>query len=355
MSSSFQSVQKECRGWIVQLLFRSLNYILWLQDLLDETMPEEQEIAGIDIGVGASCIYPLLGCATRSNWKFMGTGQDIDERSIQYARKNVMRNHLEDRIKIKHNDNPERILLLDGDESSREEIDEGLQNKELEPSAVCTGTDNEMITTGGEYGFIKRMINESLTYKTRIKWYTSMMGQKKTIKPLVDLLKSMDITNYVVTEFCQGRTKRWGIAWSFDSTRVVCAKSLDSYRPKSQFSIHFSKPVIDVQSMLKDILNDLDITFTERDEVTVEGEPVSNTWSRAARRQKKLKLDSSSQLQDTEPLFAFRFEFLETADCEIRVSWMRGKDRAIFESFWNHIKKRLEEGCGIIHGSAFAK
>lgn len=53
--------------------------------------------------------------------------------------------------------------------SSKEELEQGRENKELEPSAVCTGSDTEMITEGGEYGFIERIINESLIYKDRIK------------------------------------------------------------------------------------------------------------------------------------------------------------------------------------------
>ena len=28
-----------------------------------------------DSGVGASCIYPLLGCARHENWEFIGTGK----------------------------------------------------------------------------------------------------------------------------------------------------------------------------------------------------------------------------------------------------------------------------------------
>ncbi|KAF7732015.1 hypothetical protein EC973_007120 [Apophysomyces ossiformis] len=344
---------------------KRLNYILWLQDLMDETLPEQEEIAGIDIGVGASCIYPLLGCASRRNWTFLGT--DIDKRSIRYARENVKRNGLDSRITIKHNDNPERIFLLDEDRtyhfcmcnppfySSQEEIEEGLRNKELEPSAVCTGSDNEMVTAGGEYGFIKRMINESVTYKTRIKWYTSMIGQKKTIKPLVDLLKSNNITNYLVTDFCQGRTKRWGIAWSFDSKRVISAKSLDVYRPKCQFSVCLPKSMEDIHRILGFILDDLDIDYTQPNDCTIQGEPQLNTWSRAARRRKKLKLENTTPPEEAEPLFAFCFELEEKTGCEVKLSWLSGNDRGVFESFWNHIKKRIQEECGIVRGSAFNK
>jgi len=58
-----------------------LNYVLWIQSLLDTTSDNFNdsydalhEVIGVDIGTGASCIYPLLGCASRSKWKFIGTG-----------------------------------------------------------------------------------------------------------------------------------------------------------------------------------------------------------------------------------------------------------------------------------------
>jgi 23S rRNA A1618 N6-methylase RlmF len=98
-------------------------------------------------GVGASCIYPLLGCSTNPSWNFLGT--DIDERSVKYAKENVKKNNLQDRITIKYNPDPRKIFVLDVDMpiytfsmcnppfyNSQEELDQGLLNKELEPSAV---------------------------------------------------------------------------------------------------------------------------------------------------------------------------------------------------------------------------
>ena len=59
-----------------------LKYLLWVQSLLDSTSDSymekydpEREVSGLDIGTGASCIYPLLGCSQRSNWRFIGTGK----------------------------------------------------------------------------------------------------------------------------------------------------------------------------------------------------------------------------------------------------------------------------------------
>lgn len=54
------------------------NYILWLKDLLDTSSYNEpgQKLTGLDIGTGASCIYPLLGCVQRP-WSFIATGTPL--------------------------------------------------------------------------------------------------------------------------------------------------------------------------------------------------------------------------------------------------------------------------------------
>lgn len=52
------------------------NYILWLKTLLDTSSDRQPggKLCGLDIGTGASCIYPLLGTAQRP-WCFIATGR----------------------------------------------------------------------------------------------------------------------------------------------------------------------------------------------------------------------------------------------------------------------------------------
>ena len=92
-----------------------LNYLLWIQALLDTTSESysgsfdpKREVIGLDIGTGASCVYPLLGCSQRPNWRFAGT--DIDDRSLQFAQQNVQINGLQQRIKL-HQSKPDSPLL----------------------------------------------------------------------------------------------------------------------------------------------------------------------------------------------------------------------------------------------------
>jgi len=76
-----------------------MNYINWLEELFRLSLHSNNnnsvstiELARphvIDIGVGASCIYPFLGHSTYG-WKFTGT--DIDEMSLHIAHLNLSLN-----------------------------------------------------------------------------------------------------------------------------------------------------------------------------------------------------------------------------------------------------------------------
>lgn len=79
-----------------------------------------------------------------------------------------------------------------------------------------------MVTPGGEIAFVSRMIEESLALRDRVQWYTSMLGKFSSVAVLVQKLRDKGVDNYAVTEFVQGsKTRRWGLAWSFDDLRPV--------------------------------------------------------------------------------------------------------------------------------------
>ncbi|OAQ31368.1 S-adenosyl-L-methionine dependent methyltransferase [Linnemannia elongata AG-77] len=216
-----------------------LNYVCWIEDLLDNE--STKEIHGIDIGTGASCIYPLLGCSRNKNWRMVAT--DIDDRSISFAESNVKRNHLDNVIKIIKNSSTDTfpaILFKDREQrydfcmcnppfyKDEQDIQDSLEGKEGQPSAICKGTTNEMITTGGEAQFVKQMVDESIIHGQRIRWYTSMLGKRGTIDTVIAYLKEKKILNYTLTTFRQGRTSRWAIAWSYGNAHAsrVCLPAI---------------------------------------------------------------------------------------------------------------------------------
>ena len=86
--------------------------------------------------------------------------------------------------------------------------------------SACTGAEVEMVTPGGEVAFVSRMIDESVRLKTRVQWYTSMLGKLSSVSEVVEKLKGVGVDNWAVTEFIQGqKTRRWAVAWSWAGMR----------------------------------------------------------------------------------------------------------------------------------------
>jgi methyltransferase len=58
-----------------------------------------------------------------------------------------------------------------------------------------------------------------------------MLGHKSSLAPIIAFLKEAGASSWSETEFCQGRTTRWGLAWTFfDNFKVP---KLPLIRPKN--------------------------------------------------------------------------------------------------------------------------
>jgi hypothetical protein len=141
----------------------------------------------------------------------------------------------------------------------------------------------------------------------------------------------------------------------------VKSNSLEFYRPKSQFTTDLPIPVSQAKIHLHTILADLDISLPNNSSDVIQLSPTQNTWSRAARRLRKRQKQEKSGT-DQQPLphdLVLTLEcaliFSSSTSCTLQTSWLHGDDRSVFESFWNHVKKRMEQEAGIFTGSAFQK
>lgn len=205
-----------------------LNYILWLEDMF---AVDQHDLQGIDIGTGASCIYPLIA-AKKNDWKFLAL--EVDEYNFEYAKKNVTKNDMTDKITVIKVTPDTGLAEVLGDKEAKYDFTmcnppffgsnleawgvETRRNVDCpEPTSVSTASPTESIYPGGEVQFAQRMISDSLELKHRVRIYTTMLGKKTSLPILKYELAKNGITNVGVTEFCQGRTMRWGLAWSFDN------------------------------------------------------------------------------------------------------------------------------------------
>ncbi|XP_067213904.1 uncharacterized protein [Linepithema humile] len=206
-----------------------MNYILWIEDLMRHSKLEMNKVMGVDIGTGAICIYALL-LAKIYGCRVLGT--EVDQESTDYAEKCIRRNNLQDLIKV-ITVNSDRIFK-DTIENEKvydfsmcnppffENKDDGEKTaKALPPRNAPTGNDSELKTEGGEVAFVTKMIDESIELGDQIKIYSTMIGKKADLFHIKKLIKSRNIENVTWTEFCQGYTTRWGLAWSFLPKSIV--------------------------------------------------------------------------------------------------------------------------------------
>ncbi|KAH8938986.1 hypothetical protein BDL97_15G013300 [Sphagnum fallax] len=103
------------------------------------------------------------------------------------------------------------------------------------PRTACGGTEAEMVYPGGEEMFVARMIEDSATLKHKIHWYTTMIGRKLSLKVLTAKLWTLGVAAVRTTEFVQGHTSRWGLAWSFTAPPKI-ESSKTSVQIKSNVS-----------------------------------------------------------------------------------------------------------------------
>ncbi|KYQ60185.1 Putative methyltransferase METT10D [Trachymyrmex zeteki] len=257
-----------------------LNYILWIEDLMTHSKLEMEKVTGIDIGTGAVCIYALL---LAKIYKCHMIGTEVDKGSIKHAQKCIKKNKLQDLIEI-ITVNSDRIFkdivqdnrvydfsmcnppFFESEDNDFEKVE-----KVLPPRNAPTGNDSELKTEGGEVCFVTKMIDESVEMGDQVKIYSTMIGKKTDLASLRRLLRSKNIKNMIWTEFCQGHTTRWGLAWSFLPQNIINlttapvirkhGKSIVGSLKNYKTSITF--PVNDKFSCIDDIISFLKVTAKE--------------------------------------------------------------------------------------------
>lgn len=246
---------------------------------------------------------------------------------------------------------------------SQEEMDGCAKQKSRPPMSACTGAPNEMVYAGGEVAFVSKILEESLTHRDEIQWYTSMLGKLSSVEPLVEKLRAKGIDNFAVTEFVQGnKTKRWAIGWSFGPMRPSneAARGLHGDKLKKMLPPVIEAEVIrlpldlgvgTIEDKIYSLMGSLELVSWNWDKQTLSGVGRSreNVWSRAWRRKKareqKEGVASASAITDEPGASAFGFEVrmsVQTSAMGITCTWREGHDSVMFESFCGFLKTRLK-------------
>lgn len=241
--------------------------------------------------------------------------------SCNYARTNVERNDLTGLIEVIHQDDHTKIFSKIDNRlafqavdfclcnppffSSSNDLDSTVSSKKNRtgrrplPHNGRTGINCELIVDGGECEFVQKIIDESCQLKDRIKIYTTMLGHKSSVDKIIKSFVKLGITNFCQTEFCQGHTTRWGIAWTFcldiylrtvpcHGQNVVTNKIFTHHIDTSDDVTHLFRLVEKSLSSVSLVVKDVE--FVNENQVKFNGvAPVENTWSK--QRQKRRELD----------------------------------------------------------------
>lgn len=213
---------------INELLFKSNN----------KQKPNGSKITGIDIGVGASCIYPLIGNA-EYRWKFIGT--DIQTSSIKNADKIIQKNGRSKGISLLSSKpnanffekvfanvdyvdfsmcNPPFYESKDEAERATSRKNRNLNKSQAQKVSNFGGTHNELWTEGGEKAFIQKMIKESKAFGQKCFWFTTLVSKEANLSVFEKALANSGVENMLILPIEVGNKKARAIAWTYLSPKM---------------------------------------------------------------------------------------------------------------------------------------
>lgn len=228
-----------------------VDYIHYLADLLasknNGIIPEGEHIQVLDIGIGANCIYPILGNSVYG-WSFVGT--EIDEKAIQNCKKIIEDNpklmdvislqmQIESRFIFKNIITPEdrftvticnppfhsseeeatksTIRKINNLENTKTTTRDGAERNEGKPILNFGGQNAELWCEGGELGFLTQMIFESAKYPMQCLWFTTLVSKKENLASLYKTLNKVNIVEVKTIDMAQGQKTSRILAWTFQS------------------------------------------------------------------------------------------------------------------------------------------
>lgn len=203
-----------------------LDYIHHLADLVSS----EKNVSILDIGTGATCIYPLLGVA-EYDWKFVAT--DIDLNSLDTAQDIIDDNSFDFNIELRQQFDEQNIIkgIIKEEDSfsatmcnppfyrSAEEARGAnrRKTKNLGNNTVrnFSGNNNELWYIGGEKAFLHNYLYESSLFPTKSKWFTSLVSKKENVESLKKSSKKLGVKEFKVIPMHQGNKVTRIVCWQF--------------------------------------------------------------------------------------------------------------------------------------------
>lgn len=214
------------------------DYLHHLADLLAAggDIPRGPGVRVLDVGVGASAIYPLIGIR-EYGWTFVGS--EVDGTALaSAARIRAANPGLAESLELRRQPNPAAIfagVLQPGERfaltlcnppfhASLKEAREAAQQKWRKLGRSQGPADRnfggqglELCCEGGEAGFILRMIAESADRRAQVGWFTTLVSKSATLPQLQRALRQAGASAVRVVGMAQGQKQSRFLAWTFQA------------------------------------------------------------------------------------------------------------------------------------------
>jgi 23S rRNA (adenine1618-N6)-methyltransferase len=219
------------------------DYIHHVADLLascnKKTIPRGRDVRVLDIGVGANCVYPLIG-NTEYGWRFLGV--DIDQSALENVRAILAKNPaIAADIELRHQAVAENVftgLLRSGENfdlsicnppfhASPADVmavnqrkwnqlgKKGAKKVESAPRLNFGGQGTELWCSGGERAFLQTMVEQSAGIPKRCLWFTSLLSKAENIPHVEAALKKAHVVESRIIPMAQGQKQSRIVAWTF--------------------------------------------------------------------------------------------------------------------------------------------
>lgn len=219
------------------------DYLHYIADLLTESnsgiLPEGENIQGLDIGIGANCIYPIIG-NTVYGWSFVGT--DIDEIALQNCKTIIGQNEklidfislqlqteprfifkniiaTEDRFAFTICNPPFHASALEANKANIRKTNNLENTKSNQILLNFGGQSTELWCDGGEIRFLTQMVYESAKFPMNCFWFTTLVSKKENLKSIYMTLQKVNAVSIKTIEMAQGQKTSRFVAWTFLSEK----------------------------------------------------------------------------------------------------------------------------------------
>ncbi|MCF8284409.1 MAG: 23S rRNA (adenine(1618)-N(6))-methyltransferase RlmF [Sphingobacteriales bacterium] len=208
------------------------DYIHYAADLFGEN---NTKLKCLDIGVGANCVYPIIG-VQEYQWKFVGS--EIESIAVKSAKAIVENNPvLQKTVDIRHQKHP--LDIFKGIIQTKEKFDLVICNPPffgsaaeaaqgnikktsnlrgelvIKPRLNFGGKNSELWCPGGELKFVNDMIYQSKEFGKQIKWFTTLVSKKENLKKNYFHLEKLKALEVRTVEMKQGNKTSRMLAWTF--------------------------------------------------------------------------------------------------------------------------------------------